>query len=106
MRNRLPLLLSFVIFLGMSGMLNAKPENTTSKIKLNFGADLYSRYIWRGSQFGGNSPSIQPGISAAYKNLEIGAWGAYSIGGNNRSQELDLYAKYSFISIFNHESTS
>lgn len=97
MKQRLPVLLIFAIFLGISNVLDAQTENSQHKIKLDFGADLYSRYIWRGSQFGGNSPSLQPGISATYKNLELGVWGAYSLGGNNLSQELDLYVNYTFL---------
>jgi hypothetical protein len=73
---------------------NADSNNT--KIEVNAGADLYSRYIWRGSQFGGNAPSLQPSLSATYGNLEIGAWGAYSIGGLNPAQEADLYLTYTF----------
>jgi hypothetical protein len=56
-----------------------------------------SRYIWRGTQFGGSSPSIQPSLVLSYKNLEIGAWGAYSTGGVYASQEMDLYIDYTFL---------
>jgi len=97
MKRRLLPLLFFAVFLGMSNYLAAQNESSNHKIRLNFGADLYSRYIWRGSQFGGSSPSLQPGISATYKNLELGVWGAYSLGGNNPSQELDVYVNYTFL---------
>ncbi|RUA24066.1 MAG: hypothetical protein DSY76_08460 [Bacteroidetes bacterium] len=59
---------------------------------IDLSCDLMSRYMWRGTQFGGNSPSIQPGIELNYKNFTLGTWGAYSTGGVHASQELDLYA--------------
>jgi len=43
---------------------------------LDFGADLMSRYIWRGYDFG-NSPAIQPSLSFSWKGLAIGTWGSY-----------------------------
>lgn len=79
--------------------LNAMGQDSTETSKLNFdvGADLVSRYVWRGIQFGGFSPSIQPGASVAIGNLEIGAWGSYSIGGANPYQEFDLYISYTLM---------
>lgn len=64
-----------------------------SGITLNTGADIVSRYIFRGTDFG-NSPSIQPTISLKCSDFEIGSWGA--IATNSFYQELDLFAKYSF----------
>lgn len=68
-----------------------------SNFSFDIGADLVSRYVWRGTQFGGNSPSIQPGASVAWKGLEVGFWGAYSVSGLNNTQELDLYLSYTFL---------
>ena len=65
--------------------------------ELGAGADLYSRYVWRGTMFGGSSPSIQPYASIAASNLEIGFWGAYSLGGENPFQEMDFYIGYTFL---------
>ncbi len=65
-------------------------------IETSFGADLMSRYVWRGLQFGGNSPAIQPAFSMTKKNFELGFWGSYSVSGNNFSQEFDLYLAYTF----------
>jgi hypothetical protein len=33
---------------------------TTAQISFDFGADIMSRYIWRGLDLGGPGPSIQP----------------------------------------------
>ncbi len=46
---------------------------------ITFGADLVSRYVWRGIDFG-NSPAIQPNLSFSWKGLNIGTWGSYSFG--------------------------
>lgn len=61
------------------------------KLKLNVGADVVSRYIFRGTDFG-NSPAIQPTVALSISNFELGCWG--SIATNSFYQEVDLYAKY------------
>ena len=61
---------------------------TPSKWSLNMGADLMSRYVWRGTDYG-DSPSIQPYLSLAYKNFEIGCWNSFSA--TNKYREIDLY---------------
>lgn len=66
-------------------------EVKPSKASLDFGADFQSRYIWRGLQFGGSSPSIQPSIELSSGSFTIGGWAAYSTGGVNQAQEADLY---------------
>ncbi len=83
-----------LLFISNTGQAQETPDN--SKIQLNIGTDIVSRYIWRGQQFGGNSPSIQPFASVSYNNLEFGFWGAYSLSGSNTGQELDSYLSYSF----------
>ena len=77
--------------------LKAQDTTTTKKVNLDVSCDLMSRYVWRGSQFGGNSPSIQPGLDLNYKVLTFGVWGAYSTGGINASQEVDLYLSANFL---------
>lgn len=77
--------------------LNPTFAQEESKIETDFGIDLASRYVWRGTQFGGASPSIQPYIEVGLGNLVLGTWGAYSLGGANPAQELDLYLSYSLM---------
>lgn len=69
------------------------PANAQDKvpIKLNIGADIMSRYLWRGSDFG-SSPCVQPTLSLSIENFEFGSWG--SIATNGQYSEVDLYAKY------------
>ena len=52
----------------------------------SFGADVQSRYVWRGIQFGGEDMSLQPGVEYAAGNFAVGAWAAYSLGGDNPDQ--------------------
>jgi hypothetical protein len=64
--------------------------------QLKFGTDIYSRYIWRGINLGGESPSLQPGLSYTTSGFTIGFWGAYSYPGSEVVySENDLYASYS-----------
>ncbi|MGF1669203.1 MAG: hypothetical protein ACFCU6_02045 [Balneolaceae bacterium] len=64
-----------------------------SLAQLNLGVDVASRYVWRGADFG-NSPSIQPDISASFGNFEIGAWAAIATQGDPEGTEVDWYASY------------
>jgi len=97
MKNNYLISLFILVLLIISTKSFSQTDSTKSDFSLDLGADFMSRYIWRGSQFGGNSPSIQPSIAIGYKNLEIGVWAAYSTGGVHASQELDLYVDYTFI---------
>lgn len=65
-------------------------DSTKTKWEINTGADIVSRYVWRGADFG-NSPSIQPALSLTKGIFEIGYWGAYAVA--NEYAETDLYAK-------------
>lgn len=97
MKNSLLTLLLFAILFGINTHIVAQSTDDKNKVKVELGADLYSRYVWRGTQYGGNSPSFQPSLSASYGNFVINAWGAYSLGGINSSQEMDLSLSYSFL---------
>ena len=57
--------------------------------KIGLGADVVSRYIWRGTDLGG-SVSVQPVLSCTAGSIEIGAWGSYSLT-DTRANENDLY---------------
>ena len=74
-------ILIFLLLIGISTKNYGQESPKESKLGFDVGADIMSRYVWRGTQFGGSSPSIQPFTSLSIGNLEIGAWGAYSTGG-------------------------
>jgi hypothetical protein len=78
--------------------------NSSAQVDVSIGADLMSRYVWRGTDFG-DSPSIQPSIELSAGDFVLGAWGAYATntapGDENEAyKEADLYAGYSFGDIF------
>ena len=61
---------------------------------VDLGVALYSRYIWRGLDFG-DSPSFQPAVTFTAGGFSIGEWGAYSISGiGSVYSEDDLWASY------------
>lgn len=63
--------------------------------QVDLGVDLMSRYVWRGADFG-NSPSIQPEITASFGNFEIGTWAAFATTGDADGTEVDWFASYTF----------
>lgn len=69
-------------------------------ISFNPGVDLMSRYIWRGLNLGGSSPSIQPSLEFTAGKFTIGSWGAFSTNNGLTIQETDLYATYNFCDAF------
>lgn len=74
------------IFLSLSGI---------SYSQVGVGADFVSRYIWRGLDFG-NTPAVQPSLSATFGAFEIGSWGSFTLSNQaSGSDELDLYLSYS-----------
>jgi hypothetical protein len=75
---------------------------TIGEAQFKFGSDIYSRYIWRGVDYG-NAPSFQPAISYAAGGFSVGTWAAYSIGASRTDlatgsqsvfAEHDLWASY------------
>ena len=76
------LFISLFLFQGLFGqdeqaLKEAEASVSDKAATLNFGADIVSRYIWRGYDFG-NSPAIQPNLFFSLRGLNIGAWGSYS----------------------------
>ena len=63
----------------------------------SIGADIVSRYVWRGLDFG-ESMSVQPGLTFALGGgLEFGAWGSYSISASGAgANENDLWVTYTY----------
>ena len=71
-------------------------------LSVSTGADVTSRYIWRGILMN-QAPNIQPSITFAAHGLEFGFWGSTTLGNNNAaddaygiSQELDFWMGYTF----------
>jgi hypothetical protein len=72
--------------------------NLSAQISASAGADLVSRYIWRGLEIN-KGPNIQPAIAFGAGGLEVGLWGSHSLSfypGVAYPTEIDLYASYGF----------
>ncbi|MFH1160202.1 MAG: hypothetical protein V1733_04555 [bacterium] len=77
-----------------------------AKVTLDVGADLVSRYIWRGIDFG-NSAAIQPTLSLSAFGITFGAWASYGLTRTNypvndtvsinyNYSECDLFLAYTY----------
>lgn len=84
-----------IVLISFGYAVNAQEisDTTKSKWNVNVAADVMSRYVWRGLDYGA-SPNIQPTLALSNGNFEIGYWGAINIFGTY--SEVDLYAKYSY----------
>lgn len=60
-----------VLMLGFLLSINAQEKG-----KFDIGADLMSRYVWRGSDFA-NSPSIQPYANYSTGGFKAEVWSAF-----------------------------
>lgn len=84
-----------------------KACDTTSKIDFTISADLVSRYIWRGTDYG-NSPAVQPTLAVEWNGFELGSWGSYGFSSYSMKvndsvteemghfAEIDWYLSYKF----------
>lgn len=61
-------------------------------LSVDVGADLVSRYIWRGLPLSLNA-NIQPFVSVSYGKFSFGAWGSYGLSAPY--SEADLFVSYS-----------
>ena len=62
--------------------------------EVTIGADVVSRYVWRGTDFG-NAAAVQPSIETTIGPVALGAWGSWSISpgpADFSGNECDLYA--------------
>ncbi len=78
----------------MTGTLFAQQQKETenqnsSSVSFEAGVDLVSRYIFRGQEYG-QSPALQPSLSATWKGITLGTWGSYKTNGAGW-QETDFY---------------
>jgi uncharacterized protein (TIGR02001 family) len=79
--------------LGTLVALAVVPAQATGQ-SVSIGADVVSRYVWRGLDFG-ESMAVQPALTLGAGGFEFGAWGSYSISADGASaNENDLWAAY------------
>jgi len=79
------------LFLWSSIIWGQSPA-TAQKDSLSIGADLMSRYIFRGMDIGA-SPSIQPNLTFTTGKFNLGLWGAYTLN-KFETQETDIFVTY------------
>lgn len=90
------LIAGLLLFSGTVFNLKAQDDSP-----ITFGADVMSRYVWRGINLGGNTPSIQPWLRYTINSADTthsfsaGAWGAVSIG-ELATQEADIVLSYTY----------
>jgi hypothetical protein len=97
----------------VTGGYSQKTDGEQTEIKVSstaaftVGADLVSRYIWRGSDYG-NAPAIQPAVAFSVSGFEAGFWGSYGLGQYSKQindstianmghyTEFDMYVSYTW----------
>ncbi len=92
--NKKIILFLMILLLSLTAIYAQESQNTKKKDTLTIGVDLMSRYIFRGTELGGASPSIQPNLAYTRGKFTVGLWGAYAINQTAASQEADIYATY------------
>ncbi len=97
----------FPVFAQEEKALEDIQQSGKTPVSLSFGADLMSRYIWRGSDYG-NSPAIQPNLNFSVGGFSIGAWGSYGFAHHSvqlddttvvdagNYAEFDIYASFTY----------
>lgn len=85
----------FFLFFLFLGTIAIHAQETEKGSPFSFGADIVSRYIFRGLDYG-DSPAIQPGFSFYNNGFTIGAWGSYALIATSTGIEADIYASYEF----------
>ena len=83
-----------ILVLILTSFITYSQEVEESKSSLDLGADIVSRYVWRGLSFS-DSPAIQPYVEFASGNFTAGAWASYTTEAFS-SQEFDIYLGYAF----------
>jgi hypothetical protein len=109
----LPLIvLLSLLFLFTEGYSQEQEEKqdtvkSTSGAEFSVGADLVSRYIWRGADYG-NSPAVQPAVALSVAGFKAGFWGSYGLGQYSKKvndsvienmghyAEFDMYLSYTW----------
>lgn len=62
------------------------------KVEGSAGADVVTRYIWRGQALG--DAAVQPSASLSYKGFSLAAWGSLGFLNKKDAKEMDLTLSY------------
>ena len=89
------LIISFTSFYKFTLIAILALLSTNISYSQDFGADLVSSYVWRGTQFGSGA-HIQPYMDLGSGNLTGGVWGSFPTSAKGGGNELDLWVSYDF----------
>lgn len=73
----------------MAGVCTASAQD---EIEGTVGADVVSRYVWRGQALG--DAAVQPSASISYKGLSLTAWSSFGFIDKKDAKEFDLTLEY------------
>lgn len=95
MKDFFLLIAALLVFTNVMLAQNDDPDSDqdTNESEFAFGADVVSRYIWRGLDLG-SDPAVQPYFFWNKGGFSIGTWGSY--GFNGGFAEVDLMASYQY----------
>ena len=79
------------VAVAIAGMACAEKVQAGEKVEASVGADLVSRYVWRGQDLGG--VSVQPTIELGWNGLSLSAWGSVGFTRED-TEEIDLTLGY------------
>ncbi|GIV62161.1 MAG: hypothetical protein KatS3mg044_1027 [Rhodothermaceae bacterium] len=84
------------LLLPLLAVFAAAPATPLAAQEFSLGADLMSRYVWRGTDFG-ESASVQPTLAFSAGGFEIGTWASYGIAPEAADvNEHDLWISHGF----------
>lgn len=92
---RLSLLVGLSV-LPLTACIGTLGDGNSRAVEYSMSTDYVSEYVFRGTTLAGDA--VQPGFEVSVNNLTAGAWASIAIGegSNNFSDEIDVYASYSF----------
>lgn len=68
--------------------------NAQDKVQGSVGADVVSRYIWRGQAL--TDAAVQPSAGISYKGFSLSAWGSIGFLHTDEAKEFDLTLAYQY----------
>jgi len=76
------------------GMMTAGTANAEDKVEGSVGADVVSRYVWRGQALG--DAAVQPTASLSYKGLSLTGWASLGFLDKKDAKEFDITLSYAY----------
>ncbi len=84
----------FNLLLVLTAAVLLSPAVPVAAQSFSVGADVVSRYVWRGTDYG-ESASVQPALSFSAGGFEVGTWASYAMNPEGAfANEHDLWLSY------------